>query len=365
VVKVDRGSLRPVLTAKRAIAGLVAALVLGAVAVSAVGHTTWRVTIIGPEGGQRVYEVDAETEAAAEDLAWQRLRASSTTTAVPITPSSCLVTVEGDPFAASVPACAVVAKDTAQGANPEPFWGRMYCEQSSRYAYLLTGGDPHPMAGGDPQGNSAYRRLTVHDGDNVWGERCELGDNDWRDGPTAFYREGQHRLTYISYRLGEDYPLSNPNWQVVMQMKQTQPSENGGGTPVISLEARDGRWKLIQSNSPGYSSDTHVLWSTPAETGVWTRFAFDVVYSQDPDRGSIRLSVDLNGDGDARDPGEQSPVFKTYTLKYETANSDYFDAGDSLPSHLRAGVYHQEYIDCDLVGTCSDGVDNVQVVRAE
>ena len=37
------------------------------------------------------------------------------------------------------------------------------------------------------------------DGDDFSGERCELGENDWRDGPTAFYREGEHRMTYVSY----------------------------------------------------------------------------------------------------------------------------------------------------------------------
>jgi hypothetical protein len=278
--------------------------------------------------------------------------------------SDCDVNVAGVPLAVPVPACAVVAQDTAQDSDPRAFWGSVECERSSRYEYQASGGDPHPSAGGAPQGNSAYRRLTVLDGDNFYGERCELGKNDWRDGPTALYREGQHRLTYISYRLGDDYPLSNPGWQVVMQMKQAQPSANGGGTPVISLEARNGRWNLIQSDSAGHSSDTHVLWSTPAQTGVWTRFAFDVVYSQDPAIGSIRLSVDLNGDDDSLDPGEQSPTLQTYTLKYETTDSDYLDAGDSIPSHLRAGAYHNSEIDCPLLGLCSDGVDNVEVVRA-
>jgi Polysaccharide lyase/RTX calcium-binding nonapeptide repeat (4 copies) len=280
------------------------------------------------------------------------------------TTSNCEVTVAGVPLAVPVPACAVVARDTAQDSDPRPFWGSIDCKSSSRYTYSASGGDPHAAAGGAPQGDSAYRRLTVLDGDDYYGERCELGKNDHRTGPTAFYREGQHRLTYLSYKLGDDYPLSNPGWQVVMQMKQTQPSANGGGTPVISLEARNGRWNLIQSNSAGYSSDTHVLWSTPAETGVWTRFAFDVVYSQDPAIGSIRVSVDLNGDSDSLDPGEQSPTFKTYTLKRETTDSDYLHAGDSIPSHLRVGVYHNSAISCPSMGTCSAGVDNVEVVRA-
>ena len=324
----------------------------------------WRVTIIGPQGGQYVYDVTADTEAKAEDAAWVKHRAFFTASAVPTSASDCAVTAGGAPFAASVPSCAVVAQDTAQNPDPLPFWGSIECATSSRYEYSTSGGDPHPAAGGAPQGNDAYRHLTVLDGDDFYGERCELGENDWRTGPTAFYHEGQHRLTYISFRLGESFPLANSGRQSVMRMKQTQPSENGGGAPVISLEARDGRWKLVQSDSAGYSSDTHVLWSTPAETGVWTRFAFDVVYSQDPAVGSIRVSVDLNGDGDSLDSGEQSPTFHTYTLKYETATSDYFNAGDSLPSHLRVGVYHDSSIACPSAGVCSDGVDNVQVVQA-
>jgi Right handed beta helix region/Polysaccharide lyase len=339
--------------------------ILRRVGVSLEAANTWHVTLTGPGNGQvTVWDVSADSQTQARNLAWQKLRAASTTSAVATTPSTCDVTAGNDPFAASVPSCAVVAQDTAQDSDPLPFWGSIQCESSSRYEYPTSGGDPHPAAGGASQGNDAYRRLTVLDGDDYYGERCELGENDLRTGPTAFYREGQHRLTYISFRLGESFPLANPGWQTVMRMKQTQPSANGGGAPVISLEAQNGRWNLTQSDSAGDSSDAHVLWSTPAQTGLWTRFAFDVVYSQDPAIGSIKVSVDLNGDGDSLDPDEQSPTFQTYTLKYETTNSDYLDAGDSIPSHLRAGVYHDSAIDCPSTGTCSDGVDNVQVVRA-
>ena len=144
-----------------------------------------------------------------------------------------------------------------------------------------------------------------------------------------------------------------------MQMKQAQPSANGGGTPVIALEARQGKWMLTQSLSSGPSSDTRVLWSTPAQTGVWTRFMFDVVYSQDPAKGSIQLSVDLNGDNDYDDANERSPALKTYTLKRETSGgtNDGIAPGESIPGHLRVGPYH----DPSLPGTYVD-VDNVEVV---
>ncbi len=72
---------------RTAVAGLVAALALGGLAVSASGQgeTTWSVTIVGPGGGKAVYEVNAGTAEGAEDAAWARHRARSTTSAVPIT----------------------------------------------------------------------------------------------------------------------------------------------------------------------------------------------------------------------------------------------------------------------------------------
>ena len=63
-------------------------VVFGALAVSASGQgegATWRVTIVGPNGGQATYSVSAETAAGAENAAWARHRARSTTSAVPVT----------------------------------------------------------------------------------------------------------------------------------------------------------------------------------------------------------------------------------------------------------------------------------------
>lgn len=68
------------------VAALVA--VFGVLAVSASGQSegaTWRVTIVGPNGGQATYSVSAETAAGAENAAWARHRARSTTSAVPVT----------------------------------------------------------------------------------------------------------------------------------------------------------------------------------------------------------------------------------------------------------------------------------------
>jgi hypothetical protein len=204
----------------------------------------------------------------------------------------------------------------------------------------------------------------VFDGDDVFGERCELARNSHTAGTFALYREGQHKLTFASIRLPSAYPLADSRWQLVLQMKQTQPSANGNGTPVLSLHASGGRWRLLQSASRGWSTSARRLWSTPAQTGRWTRFAFNVHYSKNPDRGRVKLYVDLNGDGDAADPGEQSPVIRTYTLKRETSGraGDGIAPGDSIPSHLRVGTYHDTAVRCP--SGCPVDVDNVQVVKA-
>ncbi len=262
------------------------------------------------------------------------------------------------PIAMSEPACRVIANDTGANPNPEPFWGALQCADPARYSHFVAGGDRHETAMGRAQGNDAYRRLTVRDGDEFFGERCELGEDDWRDGPTAFYAPGSHLLTYISERLPDNFPLYTHRWQTVMQMKQAQPSDNGGGAPIIEMEAREGRWWIVD--------DWHALWSFPARRDFWTRFAWDVFYSNVPHRGWIQVSADLNGDGDFNDPGERSPTFHLRTLKTEidgpNGEGDGIAPGEPIPSHLRAGLYHDPSIHCPAPRGCSVQVDNVQVL---
>jgi hypothetical protein len=259
--------------------------------------------------------------------------------------------------------CTPRIDDTGSTGDAASIWGKIDCEDTSRHQ-LAAGGDPHVAASGYAQSSDAFRRLTVFDGDDVWGERCELGLNSHETGPTAIFREGERWITFASLRLPDSYPQTD-TWQVVMQMKQTQPSANGGGTPVIAMNARNGEWRLLQSNSPEASSDSHVVWAAPNQIGTWTRFAFDVTYSQDHTRGLIRVYVDLNGDGDAVDAGEQSSPIQSYTLKRETVGGSAADGiapGESIPSHLRLGIYHDTAVNCPA--GCSIDVDNVQVVRA-
>lgn len=252
--------------------------------------------------------------------------------------------------------------DTASDPDAAAVWGSIDCERSTRHRLIPTGGDPHLRGDRAPQGNDGYRRLRLREGDDFHGERCELGRNDHRDSPVVVYREGDRLTTYLSLRLGQRFPIDSRSWQVVMQIKQSQPSEAGGGPPRLGLEVSEGRWRLIHHGPSSTPLEDATVWSAPAQAGVWTRFAFEGVYSPDPEVGSVRVSADLNGDGDARDPHERSDVARLQTLKPERAGGaeDGIPPGAAIPSHLRVGLYHHPRVTCPRVG-CFVDVDNVGI----
>jgi hypothetical protein len=256
-------------------------------------------------------------------------------------------------------------EDVGWPGDVAALWGSVDCERVARVRQGWTGGDPHVRADGEPQGADGFRRLRVRDGDDFYGERCELGRNDHRDSPVAVYHEGERLITFASFRLRAGFPLRRDLWQAVMQMKQSQPSNAGGGTPVLALHASDGRWRLRHTGWAGPDLRHGSVWSARARARTWVRFAFDVVYSANPSVGSVQIHTDLNGDGDALDDGELSRRLRLQTLKRETAgsSSDGLSSGDSIPSHLRIGIYHDDSYRCRR-HRCSIDIDNVGVYTA-
>jgi hypothetical protein len=308
--------------------------------------------------------------------------------------SSCPLAKAGSDLTMTLPdSCIMERADTASDPNVRDLWGDYTCVPK-QVLWDPAGGDPEPTASGAPQGNRAFRHLTVMDGDDPEGEgeRCELGKNSYVDriagprnplGTFYNYHEGDRRATYASVRLPSNFPIATDQWQNVLQVKQSGPSNGSGGTPMLSLKVYDNRFRLFHTPNDSEGPDRQ-LWSpdpsvnaraTP-RPGVWYRVAIDAMYSQDPGVGWVKMYIDLNGDGDFADPEEQSPVFSGSglggTLKTEPApdpgNPDISGngvdigppTGDPIPSHLRAGIYHNPIIPCPA--GCSVDLDNIEVV---
>jgi hypothetical protein len=218
------------------------------------------------------------------------------------------------------------------GTDPDPMslWGDIDAVSPTRHQWFGAGG---------PDGGP-FRRMTALDGDLYHGdsERAELGNSDYQLTSSGnlktfyLYREGDRRVTSYWMRLPTDFPLYDmEHWQVVMQMKQSEPASNADGTPVISLQAIEGNWILKQSSSAGYSESTHYIWTTPATLGVWTHIVVDATYSSDPSKGLFQITIG----------GVASPVLHMYDLKKEISPAGPgLHVGDSIPSHLRLGIYH-------------------------
>jgi len=264
--------------------------------------------------------------------------------------------------------CRLVTGDTSRAADPRARWGAIDCETPSRHRRRAGSDDPHVTALGVTDGNPYWREMNVRDGDDFYGERCELGRNEHRDGQRGtfvLYPPEKRRITLFSLWLPRRFDLRTDRWQVVGQMKQANPSdlaESGtdyGYSPVLEMTANFGRWAV--------GNNWNQIWTAPARRHTWVRFAYDVLYSADPDRGWVRVLVDLNGDGDALDAHESAPRIRTDTLKTEIADpegeendEDGIKAGEAIPSHLRLGVYHDPKIACQP--PCRVRLDNVQVV---
>src|SRR3954454_3595207 len=126
-------------------------------------------------------------------------------------------------------------------------WASYSCADASRVQQVDS-----PVA----QGKHAWQ-LEVQDGDNSWGERCEIGmGNPWRSGFPLF-NEGDERWISFQVYLPDDYPIDTHLWNVFFQIHQ----RGDGGGPPIALHVEDGRWQMYNSARNTYVLNTRRLWS--------------------------------------------------------------------------------------------------------
>jgi len=221
---------------------------------------------------------------------------------------------------------AVVKRDVCSVPDPLPFWHAVGAdrvdgkpEEQSTSLAQVTPSRIDWFASGGP-GNRPFRRLRVLPGDECFGERCELGNNGQ---PTFFvYAPETYSVTRYHLRLGP-FPLDTRSWQVVTQFKQVQPHprEDTNGSPILAIEANEGRWWLK-------SSGEKVLQGPPAALARWTFLSLKVRWSLTG--GRVQFIVD----------DWRSEVRSMRTLKFAAEAGRGFAAGDPIPCHLRIGPYH-------------------------
>lgn len=198
-------------------------------------------------------------------------------------------------------------------------WASYSCQSSSRFSRVAS-----PRA----QRVRAYR-LEVRDGDNSWGERCELGQGNPRKAGFPLFEQGEER--WISYQvyLSHTFPIATTRWNVIHQLKQL----GSMGTPALSMEVRDGRFYLMNSSTNGVSCCTRSKWVGRAVRNRWIKFSLRVRFSPYPRVGFVELYGDLDGRGRRL----LMPRIYTHTMKRDSS-------GRGVPSHSRIGIYRDPAI---------------------
>src|SRR5918995_4717879 len=238
---------------------------------------------------------------------------------------------------------AVVRSDPGIEPTPEDLWGDIQCQVDSRYEHHVTGG---------PDGGP-WRQLTVLDGDDFYGERCELGRNTKRYGRSSatdhrgtfyLFRNGDRRIIDWYFKLMPGIPVSTYG-NTIFQLKHTCPCGNITALPELGLPVRLPNLYLRVGDPDPTVRDR---WSTPVETGVWYHATLDVTFSLTDADGRVQLTIDdVDGVADAR----SSPTFSLATINR--------DDGRPSPDHLRMGQYRNVAIS----GTSSVGLADVRVRR--
>ena len=235
-------------------------------------------------------------------------------------------------------------------ANNE--WVGYSCEDRSRFSQVTS-----PVA----QGERAYR-IEVRDGDDSYGERCELENGNTSSSrlheDILFHRGQEVWIAFQTY-LPPDFsfaqdgaPVSFPgDGGLLMQLKQL----GSCGTPALGIVT--GRGQYAMRNSGGNSCESgsmRSLWSVPMVLGRWVRWLVHARFDTDPESGFTATWYDPDGLGlrpivprlDLGKPVEGNRIY-THTQKSPTDHPDPACPASDDCSHARIGIYR----DPDVSGT--------------
>jgi len=231
-------------------------------------------------------------------------------------------------------------------------WVSYSCADRSRFSQVTS-----PVA----QGRRAYR-IEVRDGDDSYGERCELDNGNTssrRLHEQILFHRGQTVWIAFQTYLPPDFsfaangaPVSFPgDGGLLMQLKQL----GSCGTPALGIVTGKAVFAMRNSARNGCESGSmRSLWTVPMVLGRWVRWLVHVKFDTDPESGFTATWYDPDGLGlrpivprvDLGKPVEGNRIY-THTQKSPTDHPDPACPASDDCSHARIGIYR----DPDVSGT--------------
>ena len=206
-------------------------------------------------------------------------------------------------------------------------WVGYSCADRSRFSQVTS-----PVA----QGDRAYR-IEVRDGDDSYGERCELENGNTSSNrlhERILFHRGQDAWIAFQTYLPTDFSFAGPGDPVsfpgdgglLMQLKQL----GSCGTPALGIVT--GKAVFAMRNSAGNSCESGAmksLWTVPMVLGRWVRWVVNVKFDPDPEVGYTATWYDPDGLGlrpivprvDLGKPVEGNRIY-THTQKSPTDHPD-------------------------------------------
>ena len=231
-------------------------------------------------------------------------------------------------------------------------WVSFSCENRSRFSQVEAGA---------AQGRRAYR-IEVHDGDDSYGERCELDNGNTsasRLHHQMLFHDGQEAWIAFQTFLPLDFsfavdgaPVSFKNdGGLITQIKQL----GSCGTPALGIVSSRTVFALRNSSAAHCESGSmRSLWQVPMVLGRWVKWVQHIRFSTDPRVGFIATWYDPDGLGlrpipPTLDFGHRvvGNRIYTHTQKAPTGHPEPACPADDVCSHARIGIYR----DPDVSGT--------------
>ncbi|MCE0763121.1 polysaccharide lyase [Pseudonocardia kujensis] len=189
-------------------------------------------------------------------------------------------------FALVFAGCAAPSSSAAEGVSSELLWaGDLETGDLSQFQdgpWNLVGGVP-PKIVEDPVRSGRYAVALTLDRTTTSADGICCGSRNELLPKVPDLREGDERWFAFSTYLEPGFPV-DAYWQVLTQFKQ-----DGDGPPPLGLYVEEGQYRIEGGGGHPWSPDPFDTPIGAATTGEWVDWTIHVVFSSNPDTGSVEV----------------------------------------------------------------------------